>query len=96
MIKLGLTVVALVTAGALPVTHVFKGDQAPRSLEATLLAKANSGPAGKITRKVTCTRTSSVQQTFNCDFDGVRASRIRAAVAVTNGGLSIGWQSVEG
>jgi hypothetical protein len=95
MLKVALAVTALVAAGALPASYAFSAGP-PRTLEGTLLAKANSGPAGEITRRVTCKRTSGVRQTFKCDFGSVRSTRLRAAVAVTSGGLSIGWQPIEG
>ena len=96
MIKLLLTLAALVLSLALPAAYAVASKPAPRTVADTLLRRMNSGPNGTITRRVTCERETRARRTFVCELASVRATTIDVRVALADGGLRTTWHPLEG
>src|SRR5262245_8086995 len=97
MRKSRLTIAALVLAPTLVGAPVVAARPAGvPTIARSLLSRINSGPDGRITRRVACTPTRGATLTFACELESVRATRLRVDVAVTPGGLRETWHPLEG
>src|SRR5262245_57704253 len=97
MRKSRLTIAALVVAPTIVAAPVVAASPAEvPTIARTLLSRMNSGPDGRITRRVACTPTHGPTLTFACELESVRATRLRVDVAVTPRGLRETWHPLEG
>lgn len=90
------TVTALVVALALPAVHAVAAKPGVPTIARTLLGRMNSGPDGRITRRVACVPTRAATLTFACRLESVRSTRLRVDVAVAPGGLRETWYPLAG
>ena len=95
MLKL-IPLLPLAAGLALPAAHAFTARPSGPAVAKTLLTGMNSGPDGRLTRRVVCTPETRMRETFSCRLRSVRSTRLDAHVATVDGGLRITWQPLQG
>ena len=94
MVKLTL-VLTVVGALALPAAQGMASSQrVPQRVASKLLRQMNSGPTGKITRRVTCVPAAG--PTLRCDLESVRSTTLRATVSLVGGTFRTTWEPLAG
>jgi hypothetical protein len=96
MFKLALALTASAAALALPAAYGSFSKPPSKVVEQRLLQQMNSGPDGRITRLVSCSRTSKRELAFKCDLESVRSTHLGARVTVVPGGLRTVWEPLAG
>jgi|SRR5579862_2775283 len=94
-ITLTLALVSLASVIALA-AHAVAAKPSGGSVSRSLLARVNSGPDGRITRSITCTRVARGREEFACRLVSVRSTSLGAHVALVDGGLRETWQPLRG
>jgi hypothetical protein len=61
-----------------------------------LLRHMNSGPDGRITRRVACGRGSHAGAAFSCDLVSIGSTTIRANVSLVGGAYRTTWEPLAG
>src|SRR5207237_4679008 len=93
MIRLCLAATALAVGFALPAAQGMTTTPRPSGAVAqTLLKQINSGPDGRITRRVACGRGTKAGLAYSCDLVSVRSTSIHANVGVVGGTLRTTWE----
>lgn len=64
------------------------------AVEQTLLANANSGPDGKVTRSVHCARSGHAA--FACTLHSVRGTTLDARAVIRDGRVETSWSPLRG
>jgi hypothetical protein len=96
MFKLTLALTASAAVLALPAAYGSLSKPPSKAIEQTLLQQMNSGPDGRITRLVTCSRAPKNELAFRCDLESVRSTHLGARVTVVPGGLRTVWEPLAG
>lgn len=92
MLKL-LTALVLCAGLVLPAAYARDGSGASK-VERTLLAQANSGPAGTVTRSVHC--TPGGRHAYDCTLRSVRSTTLDAHAVVRDGHVETSWSPLRG
>ncbi len=96
MLKASLALTAFVAVLAIPAAFAVSSKPAPATVARTLLQQMNSGPDGRITHRVTCTRVPRLERNFSCDLQSAISTHLGARIAVVDGGVSTTWQPLAG
>jgi len=96
MFKLSLAAIAAAAVLALPAAYGSSSGPKPSSVASTLLRQMNSSPAGRITRRVTCTPAASRHASFDCDLESTISTHLTAHVDRVGGGLVTTWHPLAG
>jgi hypothetical protein len=96
MFKLSLAAIAAAAVLALPAAHGSAPGPRPSSVSSSLLREMNSGPAGQITRRVTCTPSATRRGSHDCDLDSTISTHLTARADPVGGGLVPAWHPLAG
>jgi hypothetical protein len=96
MIKLTLALVAFVLTLVIPAAYAVTSRPPSETIAQTLLRQMNSGPDGRITRRVDCALASRAKRMYACTLESVASTRLGVRVAVVDGGLRTTWHALEG
>ena len=95
MVKLSMILATVVGLLAFPAAQAMTSTPRSGPVARSLLQRVNSGPAGRITRRVQCVSGSQAGLAFSCELESVRSTTIRVDL-VGDGSLGTVWHPLAG
>jgi len=96
MLKLSFLLAAAAGLLAFPAAQAMTSTPGSGVVAQGLLQRVNSGPDGRITRRVQCVPGSRAGLAFSCQLESVRSTTIRVDFVVGGGSLRTVWEPLAG